>query len=248
MVGVDGIKMKKACAISIASIFLFQFTILLLIPKDVFGADTDTHNATIMIDDLLEVTGELRSDAERSFFPITIHVKYNKKGFVIESEFMGVPSFKEAVSQQKAFTFWRKPYLFLYMACGGSNSWRCEGYQLFSLKESQLAYLGEIDIKSGKESKPEPAFDGKHFFQVYDKLESNSLTSHSDSPDFLLALVDDNNKLKADLKQTWSVNSVEYERNWSTISESLKSIPEDECLKGEQTPQIFLMQFYPNIA
>lgn len=172
---------------------------------------------SVIMEQPVQVTIESLRHGEDSLLPVAVYVRYKKQGFVFRNELME-SDIDQAATVEKRCTEWKEPYLFVYSTCGGGNAWRCDGFQLFKMSGERIAYLGEI-ASIGSDD-PKPAFDGKYFRMVYDRLEGNALTSHAGAPSFFLMIVDEDGKLKANLDATWSVNAAEYERNRQAIAEA----------------------------
>ena len=97
----------------------------------------------------------------------------------------------------------------------GGNAWRCDRDAIFTAKSGHLVQLGEVYAGS-RNTSYRPYRDGC-FWDVYDKLENNSLTGHATAPFFWMALDEKGGHLRANITRTWKRNFDSYRKNRAEI-------------------------------
>lgn len=160
-------------------------------------------------------------DAKEGPYDFEISVIYGKNQFRISSMIIGVRNIDEAVSQIKESTGWKDNYLFVPSECGGGTDWRCNTEHVFSIRRGELVHIGEVK-NSG--SKPGSSYVNGYFYDVYDGLEENGLTSHVDSPVIDIVMKEKEGRFTVDLERSWQKNQNQYKQNLEDIKQ----------LKGEK--------------
>ena len=153
-------------------------------------------------------------DVKESPYGFEILVTYGKKHFKISSIIIGVKNIDEAVSQIKESTGWKDNYLFVPSECGGGTAWRCNTQHVFSIRRGELVHIGEVKSTG---SKPGSSYVNGYFYDVYDRLEENGLTSHVDSPIIDVVMKETGGRFIVDLERTWQENLYKYKRNLEEI-------------------------------
>jgi len=153
-------------------------------------------------------------DVNERPYDFEILVTYDRKQFKVPSIINGVRNIDEAVSQIKESTGWKDNYLFVPSECGGGNAWRCNTEHVFTIRQDQLTHIGKVRNDDGK---PGSSYKNGYFFDVYDKLEVNSLTSHVDSPSIVIVMREMEGRFMVDLERTWHENLDKYKRNLEEI-------------------------------
>lgn len=140
-----------------------------------------------------------------------IAVERNGKMYVTQYEFREGDGDKDPISAIKSQTNWKDGFLFVPSYCGTGNMWRCGVNYVFIVKGGELACLGSVT-----------GFDRGFFYDVYDGLERNELTSHASAPCFFLLMTEQNGTLVADLERTWELNRNSYDSHMDDIERCLE--------------------------
>jgi len=197
---------------------LIFFTIILCIVESAWSVKQILYKQFNILSGRVNVQANLFAyegwDVKESPYDFEILVTYGKKQFRISSIIIGVRNIDEAVSQIKESTGWKDNYLFVPSECGGGNAWRCNTEHVFAIRQDQLVRIGETRSDDGK---PGSSYKNGYFYDVYDRLEENGLTSHVDSPIIDLVMKEKGGRFIVDLERTWHENLYKYERNLEEI-------------------------------
>lgn len=107
---------------------------------------------------------------------------------------------------------YRAPHLLVRSYCGGGTTWRCESTHVFKVADNSVMRMGMLA------GAPDTVLRGNYFQDVYDKLEQQidgpaDGLSHDASPTFVVALMDDNNRLAVNGTLTWQINQSRWRSN-----------------------------------
>ena len=197
---------------------LIFFTILPSIVESIWCAKQFLYKQFNILSGKVNVQANLFTyegwDVNESPYDFEILVTYGKKHFKISSIIIGVKNIDEAVSRIKESTGWKDNYLFVPSECGGGNAWRCNTEHVFAIRQVQLVRIGETISDDGK---PGSSYKNGFFYDVYDRLEVNSLTSHVDSPIIDIVMKEMGDRFIVDLERTWHENLDKYKRNLEEI-------------------------------
>jgi len=197
---------------------LIFFTIIPCIVESVWSAKQFLYKQFNILSDRVNVQANLFTyegwDVKESPYDFEIAVTYGKKQFKISSIIIGVRNIYEAVSQIKESTGWKDNYLFVPSECGGGNAWRCNTEHVFEIRQDQLVRIGETRSDDGK---PGSSYKNGYFYDVYNRLEVNSLTSHVDSPIIDIVMKEIGGRFIVDPERTWHENLDKYKRNLEEI-------------------------------
>lgn len=202
-----------------------SFTILPCIVESVWCAKQSSSRQFNILSSRINVQANLFAyegrDINESPYDFEILVTYGKNQFKIPSIIIGVKNIDEAVSQIKESTGWKDNYFFVPSECGGGTAWRCNTEHVFSIQKGELIHIGEVK-SSG--SKPGSSYVNEYFYDIYDRLEENGLTSHVDSPVIDIVMEEKGGRFIVDLERTWQKNHNQYKQNLEDMKQ----------LKGEK--------------
>lgn len=145
-------------------------------------------------------------------FAFTLTVAHRDDVYTYRTELAAVSELTAAVAILKRSIGWRGGYLFVRQECGGGNAWRCAVDQIFALRHGRLVRIGE-QLGGSRNQAPGSSYRNAHFVDVYDRLESNDLTSHAGAPWFRIYMIERNAHLEADLPFTWRMDRHRYDAN-----------------------------------
>jgi hypothetical protein len=141
-----------------------------------------------------------------------IIVKAKDTSFSISTlPFGGIRNVEDGVSQIKEGIKWKSEYLFVLSECGGGNAWRCNAAQVFTIRGDQLIHIGSVA------SPYESTYQNDLFYDIYDRLEVNPLTSHAAAPSITTVMREVNGHFVVDRDLTWEKNQQRYEENMKII-------------------------------
>lgn len=150
-----------------------------------------------------------------NYYQLELGVIYGKDKFRFETDMAQIEDLNEAISQQRKTTGWKDPYFFVGWSRGGGNASRGFLDIVFTLRGGQLVYIGEAVAEEPDELGS--SYKKGVFRDVYDKFETNDLTSHAGAPMFWLVLEEKNGRLQVNLSRTWEENSKEFSANAKTL-------------------------------
>ena len=153
----------------------------------------------------------------REFFPFTLTVSRGAGTFTYKTIIVAVPSQEEAIEVLKRTIGWKDGYLFVRQECGGGNMWRCDVDQIFALRSDRLVRIGE-EAGGSRSQGPGAFFRGGYFVDMYDRLETNDLTTHAGAPSFAIYMKERNGALVVDLARTWKEGRAAYKKNRKEIT------------------------------
>lgn len=149
-------------------------------------------------------------DVNEGPYDFEILVTYDRKQFKVPSLIIGVRNIDKAVFQIIESTGWKDHYLFVPSECGGGNAWRCNIEHIFTIREGKLIRVGEARSDDGK---PGSSYRNGFFYDIYDGLEVNRLTSHAESPAIEIIMEEKGGRIIVDLERTWEKNLNQYKQN-----------------------------------
>jgi len=178
---------------------------------------------------------ESETPLELYFFDIV--VTHDRRQF---KTFTGIMArdIKEAVSSLKKSVGWKGNYLFVTEDCGGGNIWRCYVEHVFAIRQGQLIYIGSV-VQQDLDNKPGSCYRNGYFFDIYDRLEDNDLTSHASAPAIHIVTKEKGGRFIVDLERTWRENLSQYKQNLEDIK-GLKDEKYDygkDSVERYQTPE-----------
>jgi hypothetical protein len=150
-----------------------------------------------------------------NYYQLELGVIYGKDKFRFETDMAQIADLNEAISQQRKTTGWEGPYFFVGWSRGGGNASRGFLDLVFMLRDGHLVYIGEVNAEEPDE--PGSSYKKGVFRDVYNKFETNDLTSHAGSPMFWLVLEEKNGRLQVNLGRTWEENSKDFSANAKTL-------------------------------
>jgi len=146
------------------------------------------------------------------YFPFTLTVSRGGQAFAFKTLIVAVADQEDAIEVLRRTIGWKDRYLFVREECGGGNTWRCDVDQVFAFRGDRLVHLGE-QIGGSRSQGPGALFRNGYFVDMYDRLETNALTTHAGAPSFAIYMKDTNERLTVDLDRTWKEGRAGYERN-----------------------------------
>jgi hypothetical protein len=129
-----------------------------------------------------------------------IDVDYKSDHFSLESE-----GYDGSLDRFVKICGWKGDYLFVPSWNGCASCHKGEVSHVYKLKKDHLIELGETIVRY-EESTPGAEYNNGIFTDLYNKFEINDVTAHYNSPDFWLAIRDEDGKFVVDLNETWSKN------------------------------------------
>lgn len=159
---------------------------------------------------------------------ITMEINYEDQRELTGICFLGLKTDTEVEELVREKFFYEAGYLFVEELCGGGNNWRCDTLKVFSIVDRKLVNIGQtISMKRGQREKFLAEIgpsDGRYrFFDIYNELEINALTSHAESPYIYAALIYDHGKLVIDREATWKINEQIYNEYGKVIASAISS-------------------------
>ena len=152
----------------------------------------------------------------REFFPFTLTVSRGERTFTYKTVIVAVPDQEEAVGVLKQTIGWKDGYLFVRQECGGGNMWRCDVDQIFAVRSDRLIRVGE-EAGGSRSQGPGAFFRSGYFVDMYDRLETNDLTTHAGAPSFAIYMKERSGALVVDLARTWKEGRATYRKNRKEI-------------------------------
>lgn len=147
-------------------------------------------------------------------------VTHDRRQFKTSTGILGPRDIDEAVSRIKKSVGWKDNYLFVTEEGGGGNAWRCNVENVFAIRQGQLIYIGSVQKGLDNErEKPGSCYRNGYFFDVYDRLEDNELTSHASAPAIYIVTKEKGGRFIADLERTWQENLSQYKENLKDIKD-----------------------------
>lgn len=184
------------------------------------AGDRASDAVILLFDAPVKVTAALDKDQYEEgqpYYPFKLRTEYVKQKYVFKTIIFSARGETDAVRHLKKTVILKKPYLLVKAECGGGNAWRCNIYHVFKLKKQELVYVG-MAFKTEEES----SAGSLGFVDIYDKLESNMVTSHADAPGLWIALSEKDDRFVADLNHTWKRNKKEYNKTSAKIRQHIK--------------------------
>lgn len=140
-----------------------------------------------------------------------------------------VNTIKNSVKQKGGYTFVRHE-------CAGGNAWRCYTEGVFTTRQGQLQYIGDI-IGDEEKGTVGNNYSNGLFRDIYDKLEGNTLTDHASSPSLEIFSRNRNDRLDVDLETTWQRNLERFQQGkvvWNQLP-SKADMTEEESYDAKIT-------------
>jgi len=178
------------------------------------------------------------TETDPDYFGFAIVVTHDRRQFKTGTGIMGSGDIKKAVSRIKKSVGWKGNYLFVTEDCGGGNIWRCYVEHVFAIRQGQLIYIGSV-VQQDLDNKPGSCYRNGYFFDIYDRLEDNDLTSHASAPAIHIVTKEKGGRFIVDLERTWRENLSQYKQNLEDIK-GLKDEKYDygkDSVERYQTPE-----------
>jgi hypothetical protein len=156
---------------------------------------------------------------EGSMYVFDLAISHEKDRFASTTVISQVNTKEQAIEVLKNSFGWKGDYFFIRLECGGGNAWRCDREQVFVAIGGRLSRVGET-VSGGRDSKLGEFYQDGYFIDIYDKFETNNLTSHVGAPGIWIYSKFIDRHLQVDLEQTWLKN-----RQRSTEKLDLGKIP-----------------------
>lgn len=175
-------------------------------------AQVPAQRAFAILEKPVAVSAQLDSNPSTPphFYTFRVTVTRDRQTYSYRTFLVAVDNVAAAVAVLRRTIGWRGGYLFARRECGGGNAWRCDVDLIFALRGGRLVRIGE-QIGGTRSQAPGAAYRNGHFVDVYDRLETNDLTSHAGAPWFRIYLVDRDGRLAADLPYTWRMDVRRFE-------------------------------------
>ncbi|HPS94267.1 MAG TPA: hypothetical protein PK600_07385, partial [Deltaproteobacteria bacterium] len=77
------------------------------------------------------MTARAAEPSAGSPFDLDLWVRYKDDLFRLATSILAAGTIPEAIRQQKKYTGWKGPYVFVRTSCGGGNRWRCTREEVF---------------------------------------------------------------------------------------------------------------------
>ena len=146
-------------------------------------------------------------------YEFELNISGGKNKFIIQTMLIARNNYKEAISDIRKGTGWKGGYLFIPSECGGGNAWRCNTEHVFAFRKGKLIRIGELGFGIKSEAGPGSSYDNEYFYDYYDRLENNNLTSHAGAPGVVMVMREVEGVFVVDLENTWIFNANRYVEN-----------------------------------
>jgi hypothetical protein len=153
-----------------------------------------------------------------TIYDCKISVEKNAKTFRSGVYFRTEGRAEDPHAHIRELTVWKDGFLFVRYEGGGGNAWRHDFDYVFTVRDGELICLGSVLL-----------YEHSQFYDVYDGLELNALTSHAAAPHFEVVMTEQNGALVANLDTTWALNKTDHDRCVAEIDKYLQS--------GEREPE-----------
>ncbi len=173
------------------------------------------------------------------FFPFTLTVSHGRRTFIFKTVLIAVADRDQALAVLRRTIGWKGGYLFVRQECGGGNMWRCDVDQVFALRDGRLIYIGE-QLGGRRDQGPGAWFCDGYFTDVYDRFESNNLTSHAGAPSFTIYMKERNGTFVVDLTRTWAGNRDAFKRDRDEIPRVARNHEMDPRARAETLASLLL--------
>lgn len=154
-------------------------------------------------------------DLYNNHYQCELSVVHGKARFRFETELAGVENLDAAIARQRSRTGWKDPYFFVGWERGGGNASRGLLDLVFTIRDGQLVYIGEVVAEETDE--PGSVYKEGTFRDIYDKFETNELTCHAGAPIFWLVLEEEDGSFQVNLSRTWEENRPAFFENVKTL-------------------------------
>ncbi|HEX5464823.1 MAG TPA: hypothetical protein VFW88_08925 [Burkholderiales bacterium] len=173
------------------------------------------------------------------FFPFALTVSHGGRSFTFRTLLIAVADRHQALAVLRQTIGWKDGYLFVRQECGGGNRWRCDVDQVFALRDGRLIHIGE-QLGGRREQGPGAFFHDGYFTDVYDRFESNDLTSHAGAPSFTIYIKENNGSFVVDLTRTWAGNRDAFKRDRNEIPRVAQNHEMDPRTRAETLASLLL--------
>lgn len=173
------------------------------------------------------------------FFPFMLTVSHGGRSFTFSTLLIAVADRDQALAVLRRTIGWKGGYLFVRQECGGGNMWRCDVDQVFALRDGRLIHIGE-QLGGRRDQGPGAWFHAGYFTDVYDRLESNDLTSHAGAPSFTIYMKEKNGTFVVDLTRTWAGNRDAFKRDRDEIPRVARNHEMDPRARAETLASLLL--------
>jgi hypothetical protein len=173
------------------------------------------------------------------FFPFTLTVSYGGRSFMFGTLLIAVADRDQALAMLRRTIGWKDGYLFVRQECGGGNMWRCDVDQVFAVRDGRLIHIGE-QLGGRRDQGPGAWFREGYFTDVYDRFESNDLTSHAGAPSFTVYMKEKHGTFVVDLTRTWAGNRNAFKRDRDEIPRVARNQEMDPRARAETLASLLL--------
>jgi hypothetical protein len=173
------------------------------------------------------------------FFPFTLTVSHDRCLFTFKTLLIAVANRDQALVVLRRTIGWKDGYLFVRQECGGGNMWRCNVDQVFALRNGRLLHIGE-QLGGRRDLGVGALFRDGYFTDVYDRFESNALTSHAGAPSFTIYMKEKNGAFVVDLTRTWTRNREAFKRDRDEIPRVARNRGMDPRARAEMLASLLL--------
>lgn len=178
-------------------------------------AEPSPQREFTILKNLVPVTARAAEAPMGPPFDLDLCVRYKDDRFRLTTSILAAGTIPEAIRQQKRYTGWKGPYVFVRTSCGGGNRWRCTREEVFRVRNGHLVHLGSVFARP--DDPPGSSFQGGRFVDLYNKFEMNDLTGHADAPAPWLVLYEKRGRFCVDVPGTWQKNRTEFQRNHKLV-------------------------------
>ena len=132
-----------------------------------------------------KLTEAIKSPDDPPFYAFILIIGDAHRRYEVKTEIIVVENFDDALGVLKNSINSKDGYTFVRHECGGGNGWRCNVDSIFIIKDGTLQWVGDM---AGAEDRGAVGhnYSGGLFMDIYNKFESNRLTSHADAPFFMI--------------------------------------------------------------
>lgn len=204
----------------------------------------------VLVDEPVRVHAEAQADGRHANGPtrLAIEVRDRNQSFRFTVSQRGGP--EEALATQQRRSGFKDGFLFVRDDCledaGDTRRWRCSLDKVFAWAETRdgrrLIYVGDVHAGDDCEQADRVgcAVFERTFSDIYDGLENNALTTHTEAPAILIEMRLKSGEFVVDLDDTWGRNQERYKAGERCLA-SLAATPRAaQCSDGISPRRAYL--------